>query len=91
MGCPCHKTSAAVSGVPKVDRTDWIEVECQQEVKLVVPEWTTIQVHVGQKVKLPPKYIEDHAEWFILPGKSSPGKGKGYYKAILDLKSPKEA
>jgi hypothetical protein len=91
MGCPCHKNSGRISGGKMgLTKADWLEVEVRQEMKLTVPEWTTVQVHVGQKIKLPPKFIDDHAEWFLIPGQPV-AKGKGYHKAILDLKSPKEA
>ena len=89
MGCPCHRTPLKGSVRAMHDRTGWMEVEVIQEAKLIVPEWDTVRVHVGQKLKLPPQYVADHAEWFLVAGK--PVKGKGYTKAILDLKSPKEA
>lgn len=74
-----------------VDRSNWVTVTVLEDRKLVVPEWDTFKVRAGQVIKLPPNFVNEHQDWFQLPGKPRPAvSNRHYIKAVLDLKSPKE-
>ena len=47
-----------------VDMSDWVEVIPLREGKVVVPEWDTVQLRIGEAIRLPRIIVAKNSELF---------------------------
>jgi hypothetical protein len=62
-GCG-HKQYVEVTPKLTVDMSDWVEVIPLKEGKVVVPEWDTIQLRIGETIRLPRIIVAKNSEFF---------------------------
>lgn len=72
----------------KQDRSDWIEVTAIMEEKVVIPEWDTFVLRVGQTYRMPKSFVSTHGYLFGL-AEGAVSNHTSYVDAVLGVKQTK--